>query len=183
MDLYLNENVDTVECLKKRLDAYKSLNSDLTKKCQDLKLELTATRTELQNAKKQLLEEQRKSTEYKNSLNIINSQCFQFCNSYFTLVNQINEENPDITLNFPRSGQCSTNATPDLPQQPKKFVKPRRHSLPNDAEMLGAITEESSMTTSTPFHYNPVRKLKSNSLIKPFESMSSSVSFIKYFNF
>lgn len=171
MEVYLDDN-DTVEKLRHQLNIYKSLNHDLSKKVQDMKIQSAQMQKELANVQKQLLEEQQKVKEYKRYLNTINSQCFQFCTQYFNTVNDINEENPDISLNFPKQG-----ATPSA-VQPKQIVKPpRRYSLPNDAEMLGAITEESvNMQTSTPFHPQQIRKLNAHQFMKSFNYTSSSVS-------
>jgi regulator of replication initiation timing len=174
MELYLDDN-DSIEKLKEQLKMYKSLNRDLSKKVQELKVELNETKSAFAISQNQLLEKGRLVKEYKNHLKKINSQCFQFCTNYFNTVNEINEQNPDVTLNFPKE---SNDGTPN--KQPKQIVKPpRRHSLPNDAEMLGVIAEESlnhrsGMQTSTPFHQR--RKFGSHMFLKSFDSMSSNVS-------
>lgn len=173
MELYLDDD-ETVEKLKQQLTMYKSINSGLSKKVQELKIQLKDTTSELTISQKKLIDEQKRTKELKRCLNTINLQCFQFCTTYYHTVNEIQEQNPEIILDFPNQEATPNSAAQ---QQPKQIVKPpRRHSLPNDAEMLGAITEESvNMHTSTPFHH-PARKLSVNHFMRTFDSMSSNVS-------
>lgn len=174
MELYLDDR-DTEERLRQQLTMYKSLNHDLSKKVQELKIELSENKNQFAICHKLLMEEQQKIKEYKQCLSMINLQCFQFCSNYYNIVNEINEQNPNVSMELPNdqgrlSAEQSLNSI-----RPRSFTKPpRRYSLPNDAEMLGAITEE-SMQTSTPFHRNKTnRKFGSNNNLNTLDSTQSS---------
>lgn len=183
METTLDEQ-DTIETLKHQLKAYKALNNDLSKKVQELKIQVSGLSKELTDCQTQVLEKDEACKKYKRCLNLINAQCFQFSSAYFNIVQEINEEDPEITLNFPKQGGAAeTTQTPrDMPQL-KPIKPPRRYSLPNDAEILGAIAEESrTMQTSTPFVNNPGRAFQTcNAFMKTFGSMSS-VSSNAHFN-
>lgn len=177
--MYLEEN-DTVEKLRAQLNIYKSLNGDLSKKVQELKIELGEARNQLSTCQKQLMEEQQLNKEYKVSFNTLNMQSFNFCQQYYQTINELHEKNLNISLNFPRgANQSSAAATPTEAIPLRNIVRPyRRLSLNNDAVMLGAITEEScshqTLQTSTPFNNLPGRKFGANvSTANLFQSMTS----------
>lgn len=79
------------ETLRNQLVIYKALNNDLSKKIQQLKIEVNYHVKELNKVQLELIEEKKKSSELRRLFYIANNRCLTFFNDYFDSIQQINE--------------------------------------------------------------------------------------------
>lgn len=79
------------EALRSQLSIYKSLNNDLSKKIQKLKIEVNNHAKEINKVQEELIEERNKSAELRRLFMSANSHCISFYKSYFDIIQQVNE--------------------------------------------------------------------------------------------
>lgn len=96
-----NESISEVETLRQQLNTYKMINADLSKKIQQLKIELSAIMHENSEVKRQMLEERAKAAEYRQFFTIMNNHCLTFINTYVNSMQQINEKDDSLINNIP----------------------------------------------------------------------------------
>jgi hypothetical protein len=89
-----NESLSEVETLKQQLATYKLINIHLSKRIQELKVELNNFKQENAKIKTELFEESAKRVQYRNYFIRISRQCMDFVNA--SDMQQINEN--DSTL-------------------------------------------------------------------------------------
>jgi len=100
-----NESISEVETLRQQLNTYKMINADLSKKIQQLKVELSAIMHENSEVKRQMLEERAKAAEYRQFFTTMNNHCITFINTYVNSMQQINEKDDSLINNIPGMGE------------------------------------------------------------------------------
>ena len=79
------------ESLRNQLAIYKQLNNDLSKKIQQLKIEVNYHAKEVNKAQLELIEEKKKSSELRRLFYLANNRWMAFFTDYFDSIQQINE--------------------------------------------------------------------------------------------
>lgn len=96
-----DSTVNNEASLRKQLSIYQSINSDLSKKIQQLKIELNSSVKELNNTRNELIEEKRKFSELRRLFFTANSHCVSYFNSYFSTIQLVNEIGEDLNFTLP----------------------------------------------------------------------------------
>jgi GTP1/Obg family GTP-binding protein len=93
--------------LRNQLSVYQKINGDLSKKIQELKIELNVTQKELlktQNelltSREMLIQEQRKFEELKRFYTSTNGLCIDFFKKYHDNLEKLNNSELDLSLNL-----------------------------------------------------------------------------------
>lgn len=86
--------------IRKQLSIYQSLNTDLSKKIQKLKIEANLQANEINKIKLELIDERKKSAELRQLFFSANSHCVDFFKAYFDTIQQMNEF-ADVSFELP----------------------------------------------------------------------------------
>lgn len=89
---------EEIKTLHDRLNMYKSLNTDLSNRIQDLKVQSGAYASELTIVRRELLEEKAKTSEMRRYIKLLNTQCANFFNTFVSNVQQAAENGIDINI-------------------------------------------------------------------------------------
>jgi hypothetical protein len=93
-----NVSDDSENAIINNLNMYKSLNADLSKRMQEIKVTLTATTNELTNVRKELLEEKTKISRMRLHLGLLTTQSVNFISNFLTSMDRMFEENIEVSL-------------------------------------------------------------------------------------
>lgn len=108
LDVTVSSELDMV---KDQLATYQTLNTDLSKKVQEFKINFNAANKELLKTRNELMLEKLKSSELRRTLLMINGQMSQFLNGYITSM-QSCIDTTDLEVTLPC--QLSNEKSPQL---------------------------------------------------------------------
>lgn len=189
-----SSEVAEVDMLKDQLQTYMSLNMDLSRKVQELKIMLSVTNKEIVSVRNELIGEKLRSSELERTLQVINGHFTVFLGNYVSnLENCKSRINMDVTLpgfrnDAPSLITVNDQSSSGIQFRPNRFqyVAPVDSSHPN---ILHTICEEDSLmidssgpkVSSTPLPaalYDITTRRKPETLIpctSPINSNSKSV--------
>lgn len=130
--------------LRDQLDVYKTLNVDLSKKVQDLKVELTAVNKELFTIRNDLMTEKVKSSELRKCILTLHGHSTQYFDGFFNSIQSFAQKT-DLEMTIPghhHHSNSSTAVTPAVVRSQRPALRvPEEQYISN--RLLNTICEES----------------------------------------
>lgn len=144
--------MDELSIVKDQLVTYQRINGDLSKKTQDLKIQLNAANKELVSTRNELMNEKLKSSELRRILMVLTGQCTHFFNGFYTNIQQsMVTTDLDITMPpefYPLQTHDVASTSSGVVFRPYSRAKAPSMVDPNVVNCLNTICEETDENNS-----------------------------------